>query len=315
MIAIGLLISGFLASTFAILTMHAAFGKEDGEGQTPIGLTLAPELTALYPSSPREPAKVPRRVFHLGHSLVGRDMPYMVAQLAGEDHRYSFQLGWGTPLSDHLAGPEEILGFAEENASPNFEPLSKALLDPDLDAFVFTEMIGLEAAIRYHNSSEAVVELTRQAVTANPEVELLLYETWHPLDEGDWLARISETWESLWQPSILVPAIQTAKTPVRVVPAGTALARLVKKIENTPGGLGGITGRKDLFSDHIHLNDLGAYMVALTHYAVLYRQSPQGLPHELLREDGTPAQAPSAELAAVMQEIAWDTVRSSPLSW
>ena len=32
-----------------------------------------------------------------------------------------------------------------------------------------------------------------------------------------------------------------------------------------------------------------AYLVALTHYAVLYRQSPVGLPHALSRADGTPA--------------------------
>ena len=45
---------------------------------------------------------------------------------------------------------------------------------------------------------------------------------------------------------------------------------------------------------------LGIYLVALTHYAVLYGKSPVGLPHELRRADGTPATAPSPELARRM---------------
>jgi|TARA_R100001440_G_scaffold55294_2_gene75127 hypothetical protein len=314
-VTIGIFVSGLLIVILLALTTRLA-GEDSRSGVSAVARPGLPtELAALYPDAPRPPIKSPRRIFHLGHSLVGRDMPYMVAQLAGKGHSYSFQLGWGTPLKAHLAGPEEIHGFAEENASSHFEPLPEALANPELDVLVFTEMIGLEAAIRYQNSSEAVVELTRRALTANPELELLLYETWHPLDEGDWLTRIPKAWETLWQPFLLAPAVQTAKAPVRVVPAGTALARLAKKIENTSGGLGGITGRADFFSDDIHLNDLGAYMVALTHYAVIYRQSPVGLPHQLLREDGTPAQAPSPELAEVMQQIVWDTVQSSPLSW
>ncbi len=315
MVIIGVLVSGLLTLTVLALTTDLAADGGNLNASTDAPSGLPAELAALYPTSPRPPVKTPRRVFHLGHSLVGRDMPYMVAQMAGGDHDYSFQLGWGTSLSEHLAGPEKIKGFEEENASSHFKPLSEAVADPDLDALVFTEMISLEAAIRYHKSPEAAAELTRRALTANPEMELLLYETWHPLDEGDWLARIPEAWETLWQPFLLAPAIRTAKAPVRVVPAGTALARLAAKIESTPGGLGGITGRADFFTDDIHLNDLGAYMVALTHYAVIYRQSPVGLPHQLLRADETPAQAPSPELAEVMQQIVWDTVRSSPLSW
>ena len=93
------------------------------------------------------------------------------------------------------------------------------------------------------------------------------------------------------------------------------MGRLVQDVEATPGGIGGMTGRADLFSDQIHLNDLGTYMVALAHYAVIYRRSPVGLPRQLLREDGSPAEAPSAELAAAMQRVVWETVQSSQLSW
>lgn len=52
--------------------------------------------------------------------------------------------------------------------------------------------------------------------------------------------------------------------------------------------------------------------MALTHYAVLYGKSPVGLPHELKRADGSPATAPSPELARRMQEIVWEVVTRIP---
>jgi hypothetical protein len=82
-----------------------------------------------------------------------------------------------------------------------------------------------------------------------------------------------------------------------------------------------VTDRTGLFGrtedggvDQIHLNDLGNYFIALVHYAVLYHRSPEGLPFALLKGDGTPAAAPSADLAQLMQRIAGDVARSNPLT-
>ena len=96
------------------------------------------------------------------------------------------------------------------------------------------------------------------------------------------------------------------------------MAAFVRAVEDR-GGVPGIADRHDLFAfnpegerDAIHFNDLGAYLIALTHYAVLYGRDPAGLPHDLLRADGTPADAPSAQAAALMQQVVWDVVTSYP---
>lgn len=274
---------------------------------------LPGDLLGLYPEIAAPPVDGPLRVYHLGHSLVGRDMPAMLQQLAGEGHDYASQLGWGTSISEHLQGPDAVNGYAVENAHPRFQPLETALMRGDYDVLVFTEMIGLEAAIRYRDSASAVADLVTAARAANPDLTFALYETWHPLDEGDWLARIPQDRATMWEPSLLAPAIRAAGAPVRIIPAGKVMAALVREVEARPGGIGGMTGRRDLFSDDIHLNDLGHYLVALVHYASLYRRSPAGLPFRLLRADGSPAEAPSPELAAEMQRIVWQVVSSSPL--
>jgi len=301
----GMAVIGGIFALSAMVGLNAVLTFDAGPVESPV--------VEIDPALPREkPVEGSLNIYHLGHSLVGRDMPAMLAQLAGAGHDYGVQLGWGTSLSQHLAGPEAIFGFAEENMTSRFVPLDHALADPGYDALVFTESIGLREAIRYHDSTNAVTQLVRRATEANPDLAIYLYETWHPQYEGDWLSRIPDDWHTYWLPHLLAAAIHVAGKEVHVVPAGTVMARLVQKVDATPGGLGGMTRREDLFKDEIHLSDIGLYLVALTHYAAVYRRSPVGLPHELLLYDGTTANAPSADLALAMQRIVEETVFSFP---
>ena len=96
------------------------------------------------------------------------------------------------------------------------------------------------------------------------------------------------------------------------------MAEFVRAIE-AQGGIGNIPDRTALFArdangeqDMIHLSDLGKYLVALTHYAVLYKRSPMGLPTQLNRADGTAAEAPAPEAAELMQEVVWRVVQDLP---
>lgn len=299
-----------LARISGAAALIAAAGWSLSVPATPsFGSGLSDAQRALYPAAP-EPAAGGLKIYHLGHSLVGRDMPAMLQQLAGADHGYASQLGWGTSIAQHLAGPAQVQGFDTENDHPHHLPLQDALADPSFDILVMTESVDLRDAIIYQNSPDAVARLVSAARAANPALGIALYETWHSLDQGDWLGRIAGDRARMWEPALLAPAVQAGGVPVRVIPAGTVMAALVGELEAE--GTTGFT-RRDLFSDDIHLNDIGAYLVALTHYASLYGRSPEGLPHQLRRADGSPADAPSPELAARMQRVVWQVVSGSPL--
>ena len=120
-------------------------------------------------------------------------------------------------------------------------------------------------------------------------------------------------WIAIWsftgEGEILRRALNYKVTPypIYLIPAGQVMARFVREVE-ARGGVGPVKTRQDLFSDNIHFNDLGAYLVALTHYAVLYQKSPLGLPHTLLRADGSAATDPGPEAGLLMQKIVWDVV-------
>jgi len=273
---------------------------------------------ALYATPLSKPSGA-LNVYHLGHSLVGRDMPAMLAQLAGEGHRYDSQLGWGTSLKEHWEPDLAINGFDQENAHPRFRPAKEALGSGEYDCVVLTEMVEIADAIRYHDSAEYLARWAGLAWEANPDTRIYLYETWHHTDDGNgWLYRIDRDLRKYWQDKIKYPALLSGDAPIHLIPAGQVKAAFVRAVEEQ-GGIAEVSEVHDLFAkredgtpDTIHFNDLGAYLVALTHYAVLYHRSPVGLPRQLDRADGTPATAPSPEVAALMQRIVWNVVQRHP---
>lgn len=287
---------------------------------------LRPDPPALalgraYADPAPPPPEGGMRVFHLGHSLVGRDMPAMLAQLAGDGHRFDSQLGWGASLRQHWEPDEEIPGFAAENDHPRFRPAREAVATGDYDAVVLTEMVEIRDAIKYHQSGRYLARWAALAREANPATRVYLYETWHRLDDAQgWLVRLDRDLGRYWKAELLAAdiAANAPGHPVYLIPGGQVMARLVRAIE-AEGGSGALRSRDDLFqrrddgtTDPIHPNDLGAYLVALTHYAVLYQRSPEGLPYRLRRADGSAAEAPPEDVARLMQRVVWEVVTSLP---
>lgn len=299
-----------VAAAGAALTL-----RRRGEPALPaprVPLTRA-EFDAALP--PLTPPDGPLRVYHLGHSLVGRDMPAMLAQLAGHEH--ASQLGWGTPLRGHWEERVTINGFDVENAHPAYRPAKPTLASGEYDAVVLTEMIGLREAIRWHASAHYLAHWIATARAGNREARVYLYETWHPLDTPEgWLERVDADLDALWRGELLQGAMAWDAPAIHLIPGGQVLAAAVRAAE--AGTLPGVTRRADFFGldpegrpDMIHLNDLGHYLIALVHYAVLYHRSPEGLGHAVTRADGQPVSiAPDTALA--LQRLTWQVVRATP---
>lgn len=277
-------------------------------------------LEALY-TEPLTPPSETLRVYHLGHSLVGEDIPVMIQQLADAGHTYESQLGWGTTLKAHWEPDEPINGFDSMNAHPRHREARTAVGSGDYDAVVLTEMVEIKAAVAYFDSWKYLRNWAASAWQARPDTRVYLYETWHEItDPEGWLTRLDRDLSLYWETEILARALNddALSQPIYVIPAGQVFAAFVRALE-ARGGVDGLTGKEDLFGirddgtqDPIHLNDIGAYLVALTHYAVLYHQNPTGLPHALKKADGSPARAPGPDAARLMQETVWEIVTRYP---
>lgn len=271
---------------------------------------------ALYAAPAQIPDK-PLRLFHLGHSLVGRDMPVMVQQLAGAGHQFNSQLGWGTRLNAHWEPDVPIKGFETENQHPQFRAAHAAAASGDYDAFVLTEGVEIRHSIQYGNSAEYLYKWADAIWAANPETRVYLYESWHKLtDDEGWLTRLDRDLGLYWEGEILRRALAypDQPRPIYIIPAGQVMAAFVRRVESL-GGIGPIRDRTDLFKrkddgsqDPIHFNDFGAYLVALTHYATLYGKDPAGLPYRLDKNTGEQMQPLGPEAAALMQQVVWEVV-------
>jgi hypothetical protein len=294
-------------SASALRRLRAAIGLPPGGGQPdPIDRAA---FDALY-HAPLSPPEGPLQVYHLGHSLVGRDMPAMLAQLAGAGHGFASQLGWGATLKSHWDPDTPVKGFEAENIHPEFRDPVEALASGDYDAVVLTEMVEIRDALAYFDSPGYLRRIARAARDGNPDARVYLYETWHTLDDAEgWLTRLDRDLDRYWETALLRVALagDGMDRPIHVIPAGQVMAAFARRLEIS-GGIGPIRSHEDLFSDDIHFNDYGAYLVALTHFAVLYGRAPMGLPHALHRSDGQPADDPGAEAARAMQETVWDVV-------
>ncbi len=309
--------SGILAAVLALAASAAGLFWWRGAMAGPDDAAMAARYAAPLP-----PPEGPLAVYHIGHSLVNRHMPAMLAQLAGEGHRYESQLGWGTPMEAHWNGTD-IEGFEVENVPPRFRPAHEAVESGDYDAIVLTEFVEIRISLRHHDSPRYLALWAGKALAARPDVRIYLYETWHHLNDSEgWLERLDADLPRYWEAGVLRPALGRLPEGARIhlIPAGQAMAAFVRAVE-AQGGVGSVRDRGDLFAltpegerDNIHLSDQGNYLVALVHYAVLYQKSPVGLPHELLLADGTPAEAPAPETALLMQQIAWEAARSTPLT-
>lgn len=253
------------------------------------------------------PHQEPLSVYFIGHSLVGRLMPALVAQFAPDGHSYESQSGWGAELQAHWEPDIPLSGEDIENDHPRFREAHEAIASGDYDVLVLTEKIDLEASIEYHDSWYYLAQWSAKAWASNPDTRVYVYETWHDTAvEDGWLNRIDGDLPRLWEREIIDRALAetNSERPIYVIPAGQVMARAVRD---------GLYTKEELLPDGIHMSTAANYLVALTHFAVIYGRSPIGLPHDgLVRETGEPFEGVSAEKARALQEIVWEVVTSYP---
>jgi hypothetical protein len=137
-------------------------------------------------------------------------------------------------------------------------------------------------------------------------VQLYLYVYWpwrdDPLSDQDGINAAFEQVRS---------ALSSDGPPVRVIPVGEAFRAAVGEMGS--GELAGLT-RNDLYRDTLHPSDIGYYLSALVHFAVLHRRSPVGLPAVGISSDDfsdAPVAIPT-NIAAAFQRIAWEVARTTP---
>lgn len=175
---------------------------------------------------------------------------------------------------------------------------------------------------------DGIANFTQLALEHNPEARVTLQVFWLPYDTfdlsrkkvdkldrdaltGEELRRRHEPYFKMMDDHVRELNRKHGKSVVFVVPTGQAVIGLREKI--IAGQAPGLKTQEELFTDGIgHVRAPVQALTAYCHFAVLYRRSPVGLPMP-----GILARAKLEEgdkLNRLLQELAWDAVRSHPLS-
>jgi len=337
-------------------------------GETPRedASTTEPDATTPPPPPPSTDPRSSANVYFVGHSLIShRDrfhdgaqtIPELVgrfAQSAGVGYDHFRHTTPGAPLSWNWNSVPDLRGELERNASA-------------YDTMVLTEGIFLEGAYEYHQSPFYARRFFCTLANARPDAELFVYETWHHVyasdpdgdypdphvyDWADQLRQDRARWERIVDEAASGDTPRPgggfyegagscdARLDVHLIPAGTALLRLLERIDAgedfggltrhtliqngyrnwpeewpvSPDRAGSVDWRSRMSSlqtyhpaelDDIHHGAEMAYFVSLVVYATVYRRDPTGLP---------PANGVSADVAARMQALAWQVVANDPRS-
>jgi len=241
-------------------------------------------------------------VFFVGHSLVNFHMPAMlddVARSLGLTHSYGAEIGVGSPLHWIWEHPE----------ATNGDDAHLELPTGNYDVLVLTELIPIGEHVTYSDTTEYVRRYYELAMSGNPTTQVYFYETWYSVDDPAWSENIAAD-RAIWERVIDDVNARVDGPDILLVPGGTAMARLVERME--AGGVPGLDSRFDLYVDPIHLTDVGNYFIALVQLATIYRRSPVGGTATTHDQWGASFTAPDPAAARIMQEIAWEVVSHDP---
>ncbi len=156
------------------------------------------------------------------------------------------------------------------------------------------------------------------AKVRSPDVQFYIYAQWPRQNQGDfdtqWLSHYTGGWDgsniTKEYYELVTTELRRVRTdirPVLMIPVGHVMYELNQRMKT--GQVPGFNSIFQVYDDNLHLNHVGAYIIASTFFATIYRQDPHGLP---VPSDYYGSIGPA--VAAHIQDAAWQVVSTHPLS-
>lgn len=266
----------------------------------------------------------PMRFFMSGHSLIDRPIPDMLASIvehAGQPVEWERQHLDGSTIRQRTLGEDSerpgsgySAGFDRNGAPINvLEVIGK---EPGFDIFIVTERHKVLETLVEQGTIRHLREFDRQVTRANPDAKTYFYASWADMSDlgepQDWIAYerlASPVWHCIAERA---SAAKDGKHKIGFIPASRALAELIAQLiesENMPGFTGMEPGEitAQIFSDKVHLTDLGSYYIALITYGAIFDAD---LSQAWLLSTLDPEQAKTLRRVAAEFSTQWQAVGS-----
>lgn len=265
-----------------------------------------------------EPASRGVRVYHTGNSFHMRTVPLIaeVAEGAGVKGH--------TTVGTMLVGGSRAITLWDKPDQVN--PAKQALRAGEIDVLTLCPWRQLP--------DPGIDKFVDLAVEHNPRVRVTIQQLWMAFDSpkavnpepgtsdadakptpwdamtGEALRAIHADYFAALEQQIKAVNARHKRPVLLSVPTGRAVIALRERIR---AGVPGVERQADLFTDRLgHPGPILAQLNAYCHHAVIYRQSPVGLP----APESIPGvrKADREPLARLLQELTWKAVIDDPLS-
>lgn len=258
-------------------------------------------IIAAVPAAAAMPFEA--RVIQSGHSLTD-PIPSPLRRMLQE-------MGVRRPVVDLSTIPGSTMDWrwAHDSGVPGKDARTDIA---NYDVLVLTERVPLSGTMEWHKSEAEALRWTRHAWAkgdGGKGAATVLYATWVPVISGPaydnpwgdieghltFLERMPlelARWERITDH--VNANLPEGAPPVPMIPGPLVMKAMAEAVAE--GRAPGMAGMEDLFLDDIHINETGAYLVALAHYAVIYGRDPRELPDRI----GDRGQE---DLAAFMQDL------------
>lgn len=263
----------------------------------------------LFTSLPAQENPAPLRFYLIGNSVTDTIRYDGFAELAAAGKHpvvYARQMIPGAPLEWLWTHPNDGFSVAK------FGYPTKAFKEFEWDAVSLQPFDrGLESDLTMISNYLGLLK------DKSPQVRVYLYGRWPRKDRGEYDAYWKGATDfkgygyeerELFFDRLLLEARKQHPDfkPFLLVPVGHVMYELNQKMKR--GEVPGYTNIFDLYADGIHLKGEGAYLVACTFYATVFRADPSGLP--VPKQYGEV----DAKLAALIQKTVWEVVSTHPLA-
>ncbi len=256
------------------------------------------------------------RVYHIGNSVTDTINYKGLSQLAesrGNKYVFGRHMIPGAPLSWIWEHPND--GFREEPFGYYRDALSNYQWD----------ILTLQPFDRSIDGNDGDLVMAKNyidiALRKSPNLRIYIYSRWPGRDEKSnsfdfdqkWLRQYkngeggAEQTRGFFEKLTLElrNAYPTIKENILMVPVGDVLYELNQRMK--AGQVPGYTSIVQIYSDGIHFNDVGSFIVGSTFYATLYKDNPKGL-------TANPYNVNNPQLVSIIQDAVWKVVSTHPLS-
>lgn len=297
-----------------------------GNVSSPRSLTINLNIvTTPAPSDPNWTSRNDARVFLSGHSLTDNPLIDYVQGIAlsnNDNFNYNQQIVIGSPMRVRTKGDNNASGwpgYSEgKNKSGGGMNIINEIRNPQTigsgrryDTLVITENHNSIEQINWENTIPYLRHYHDLLRSGSSSARTLFYHSWLDINKSNpnpWITHEKNA-RTLWE--CVVSKVNnslndsSSRPQVQSLPTGAALVDLVERaIANQVNGLSGassIDRLNQIFSDNVHLTNLGAYYASLVTYSAVFRKSAAGT--------AAPAGI-SATLASSLQTIAWNYVNT-----